>query len=294
MDQKKGFYISKSNRRATVLLIALIIVIVLLPRIFSYLNQTPSFIVTSEVVQHVDRIQQLKKESDQKRFNQKTKKKVRFKVPSKRFDPNLYTKNDWMALGLSDKQATVVMKFSSRGLRSPEDLERIFVIPDQLFELIKDSLIFNEKKEFQMVKRDESSKPSKFTVIEVNSSTKEQLLSLPGIGEYISDRIINYRERLGGFARKEQLMEIKKIDIELYNKIASHITVDPSLLSKIKLNSASAEEIKGHPYLNWNIANSIVKMRGQRGGGFNSVDEIKESVLIDHELFEKLKPYLSL
>jgi competence protein ComEA len=294
MDQKKGFYISKSNRRATVLLIALIIVIVFLPRVSSYLDPTPPFVITSEVVQHVDRIQQLKKESKRKLYSQKRKKKVRFKVPPRRFDPNLYTKNDWMALGLSEKQATVVMKFSSRGLKSADDLQRIFVIPDQLFLLVKDSLIFTESKGIQTQNKDESTKLKKAILIEVNSSTKEQLMSLPGIGEYISDRIINYRERLGGFARKEQLMEIKKIDIELYNKIASQITVDPSLLDKIKLNSASAEDIKGHPYLNWNIANSIIKMRGQKGGSFDSIDEIKESVLIDHELFEKLKPYLSL
>jgi DNA uptake protein ComE-like DNA-binding protein len=45
--------------------------------------------------------------------------------------------------------------------------------------------------------------------------------------------------------------------------------------------------------LNWNQANSIIKMREQRGR-FNSIDEIKESVLIDEETFEKLLPYLTL
>jgi DNA uptake protein ComE-like DNA-binding protein len=61
----------------------------------------------------------------------------------------------------------------------------------------------------------------------------------------------------------------------------------------LKLNTITAEELKKHPYLNWNIANSIIKIR-ERKKGFKSVEEIKESVLIDEECFEKLKPYLSL
>jgi DNA uptake protein ComE-like DNA-binding protein len=55
----------------------------------------------------------------------------------------------------------------------------------------------------------------------------------------------------------------------------------------------SAEELKSHPYLNWNIANSIIKIR-ERKGGFKLVEEIKESILVDEELFNKLKPYVSL
>ena len=65
------------------------------------------------------------------------------------------------------------------------------------------------------------------------------------------------------------------------------------MIKPIKLNSVSAEEIKSHPYLNWNKANSIIKIRDKKGG-YKSILEIKESVLIDEECFENLKPYLSL
>jgi competence protein ComEA len=119
-------------------------------------------------------------------------------------------------------------------------------------------------------------------------------MELPGVGPYIADRIIVYRERLGGFINKEQLMEIKKIDLELFNKLEGQIVIDKEKITKLKINSASAEELKNHPYLNWSIANSIVKMRAQRGGTFKQVEELLESVLIDRELFEKIKPYLSL
>ena len=75
--------------------------------------------------------------------------------------------------------------------------------------------------------------------------------------------------------------------------IKDQIIVDQSLIRKIALNTVSIDELKIHPYIRWNIANSIIKMREQRNG-FKSIDEIKESVLINEELFEKLKPYISL
>jgi DNA uptake protein ComE-like DNA-binding protein len=59
------------------------------------------------------------------------------------------------------------------------------------------------------------------------------------------------------------------------------------------LNEVTFEELKLHPYLNWNQANSIIKMRQQRGR-YEKIEEIKESKLIDEETFQKVSPYLSL
>jgi DNA uptake protein ComE-like DNA-binding protein len=56
---------------------------------------------------------------------------------------------------------------------------------------------------------------------------------------------------------------------------------------------ATVEELKNHPYIRWNIANSIVKMRLQKGN-FNSINDLLESKLITIEIFEKIKPYLTL
>jgi DNA uptake protein ComE-like DNA-binding protein len=64
-------------------------------------------------------------------------------------------------------------------------------------------------------------------------------------------------------------------------------------LRTLNINTASVVEIKAHPYMTWNIANSIVKIRKQKGN-FTSINEIKESVLVSEELFNKLKPYLTL
>jgi DNA uptake protein ComE-like DNA-binding protein len=92
---------------------------------------------------------------------------------------------------------------------------------------------------------------------------------------------------------KEQLLEVWKMDATKYEEIESFVEVNKTLIRKININEATAEEFKQHPYLNWNIANSLVKIRNKKIR-FNAVEEIKESVLMDEEQYDRIKHYLTL
>ena len=83
------------------------------------------------------------------------------------------------------------------------------------------------------------------------------------------------------------------MDQEKFDIIEPFLKFDKSKLLKLELNKVTIDDLKKHPYIRWNIANSIIKIRDQKGT-FKNIEEIKESVLINEELFEKLKPYLSL
>jgi len=279
IDERSGF-VSIRNRRGVFVFLLLALAFVFIPRILMSLRPDPSIELKAEEVRELrnESARQLKKFDN--RFKKKQPRK--YSPPITRFDPNTYTKADWMKLGLSSKQADVVLSFAKRRIRSNEELSRIFVIPEELYELIKDSTYYPEKM-----------KTSKSITININVADQIELEKIPGVGPFYAKNILKYRERLGGFVKKDQLLEVWKMDVEKYNAIEMFVEVQGNQVRKITLNTATAEELKSHPYLNWNIANSIVKIRVKKGK-FTAIDDIRESVLIDEELFEKIKPYLSL
>ncbi len=283
-------YVSKRNRRGVIALVVFSIIIIFLPRIAQLFNSDIVLDVSTEDVQAFEKA---KKNFQNKKRNYYTQyeKKKRFSAPPKKFNPNDYSAEDWINLGLSEKQVAVLLKFTKNGIRSNEDLKRIFVISDELYALIKDSTFYPERLKVEYLPKVFEEK--KIQKIEINSASVEELEKLKGIGPFFAKQIIKYRDRLGGFASKEQILEVWKMTIETYDKLIPQIEIDKSKIRKLKINVVTPEELKNHPYLNWSQVNSIIKMRAQRTN-FNNINEIQESKLIDAETFEKLIPYLSL
>lgn len=62
-------------------------------------------------------------------------------------------------------------------------------------------------------------------LINLNTATLEQLDSLPGIGPAIAQRIIDYRESVGGFKTVEEITEVSGIGDATLAKIKDSITV---------------------------------------------------------------------
>lgn len=69
----------------------------------------------------------------------------------------------------------------------------------------------------------ETAAPEANFPLELNVATQEELMLIPGIGEVLSQRIISYREEMGGFDRLSQLMEVKGIGEATYEKISPYL-----------------------------------------------------------------------
>ncbi len=59
--------------------------------------------------------------------------------------------------------------------------------------------------------------------VSLNSATKEELMTLPGIGESKANLIIEYRENNNGFKTIEEIMNVKGIGKSMYEKIKGYI-----------------------------------------------------------------------
>jgi len=290
MKYEDPFVISKRSKRGLLVLILASLGLIFFPRVYMFFQKEEAFVINSEQIAEFERTH---KKFEKRNYSNYYSKKKKYKAPDSKFNPNTYTLSDWINLGLSAKQSVVVLKFTSRGIYTEEDLKRIFVIPDVLFELIRDSVIYPER--IQNTPNQESFKKQakQITLINLNTADTTEFMKIYGIGAFYAKQIIRYREKLGGYITKEQLFEVWKMTPEAYDKIKDHVFISEKDVKRININSVTIEELKVHPYLKWNQANSIVKMRMQRNG-FKNIEEIKESVLIDSETYEKLFPYLSL
>ena len=130
-------------------------------------------------------------------------------------------------------------------------------------------------------------------VVELNSVDTTTLQLLHGIGPAYASRIVRYRERLGGFTRKEQLLEIYGFTPELLAHIAPHITVDTQAISKIDLNSITLKQLIKHPYIEYYQARDIIRLR-DHGVRFNSADDLRAVPSMADSTLQRLLPYLTL
>ena len=290
MKYEDPFVISKRSKRGLLVLILASLGLIFFPRVYMFFQKEEALVINSEQITEFERTH---KKFEKRNYSNYYSKKKKYKAPDSKFNPNSYTLSDWIKLGLSEKQSVVILKFTARGIYTEEDLKRIFVIPDVLFELIRDSVVYPERLQNTPNQESFQKQVKQITLINLNTADTTEFMKIYGIGAFYAKQIIRYREKLGGYFTKEQLLEVWKMTPETYDKIKDHVFISEKDVKRININSVTIEELKVHPYLKWNQANSIVKMRMQRNG-FKNIEELKESVLIDTETYEKLFPYLSL
>ena len=65
----------------------------------------------------------------------------------------------------------------------------------------------------------------KTKLIDLNQATKEELMTIPGIGDAKAQLILDYRQDNGGFHTIEDVMNIRGIKQGLFQKMKDYITV---------------------------------------------------------------------
>lgn len=212
------------------------------------------------------------------------------------FDPNTLSVEGWMKLGYSQKQAQAAEKYRQRGgvFRKKDDLKKLFFVDEDDFQILEPYIVIEKIPERERTYEHSATnthRPAETKKIELNTADTTDLKELRGIGSGYAKRIVKYRERLGGFCKPEQLLEVYGFTPELYEKVAPNITIDGDEVRKINLNTATIDQLKRHPYLDYYQAKAIVNYR-DKYGKFSTVNDLLKANLIYPETFEKIKPYL--
>jgi DNA uptake protein ComE-like DNA-binding protein len=131
----------------------------------------------------------------------------------------------------------------------------------------------------------------KSRVIELNTADTIDLRSLPSIGPWLARKIVEYRERLGGFRSVDQLLEVYRLTPGKLDTIMPFLAIDTSVVKRIDINAVQSEELMRHPYLSRSQARGLLAYRDKHGP-FTVVVDLKKCLLIDEKTFEKLRDYL--
>ncbi len=211
----------------------------------------------------------------------------------KPFDPNALDEAGWQQLGLSEKQASAVVKLRNRkgGFKNIADVKQVKFIPAYVMEKIEPYLIFTIDTS-KVVNHEFKPIPEKsLKLLDINQANVDEWKELPGIGDKLAQRVVHFREKLGGFHRVSQVCEVYGLSAETCDKIIPLLTLGTNEVTKIHLNYASTQELASHPYINFKLASAIVSNRNSRGF-YKNVEEILTLGLVEKELYDKLAPYL--
>lgn len=194
------------------------------------------------------------------------------------FNPNFISDYRGHVLGMSIEQIDRLHAFREKGkfVNSATEFQRVTGISDSLLSALSPYFKFPDwvNKRNQSLTKDKTILPK--TKSDINLADKEALMKIYGIGDKLSGRIIEQREKLGGFVSMEQMADVWGLSPEVIEKLSQSFRIGqtPSV-KKIEVNSASIKELGQFPYFRYALAKKIITWRSMNGN-FQNVDDLSK------------------
>lgn len=295
------FDLTKGEFNGLLVLVFLIIGVTLAPLTYSWL--WPVQLDSPAERQAIQELTSMKRPSKARLHFpvHKTHDKAKKEAILYRFDPNTTDQQGWQQLGFSEKQAQSILKYVQKGgkFRKVEDLQKMYVVSPEAYEKLRPyvsikATIASDHKPMTVFNKQEHAAytPASPVMVEINRADTLELDKIKGIGPAFARRIVKYRERLGGFYKKEQLMEVFGLDSVKFNEIKDQINVDVSALKRLDINKATFEDFKNNPYLRYKQVNAILQYK-QQHGNYGSFADLKKVAILTPQILENLAPYIS-
>lgn len=169
----------------------------------------------------------------------------------------------------------------------------------------------------------EEAEPEISYPLDLNAATSEELETLPGVGAILAERIVSYREAVGGFQTLEELQQVNGIGSGIYSQIAPYLfiigelqTISPeselpeatdaaapeleletapesasASIPRLDINIATAEDFQKLPNVTPEQAEAIVRLRTQIQY-FQNIYELLYADGMTDRLFLSIRDYL--
>lgn len=258
MDKIKSYFVFNSSQRNGILFLLLLVSGFAV--INNYIDFTPENLLDTNskevlaVQKELDSIRTLLTESNQPKI-----------YP---FNPNFITDFKGYKLGMSSEEIDRLLDYrkQNKWINSKEDFKKVTKVSDSFLDQISSYFKFpdwisNPKPKYSDWRKGFKEKTFD-QKIDLNSATQLELKKVNGIGEALSKRIIDYRDKLGGFTNDIQLYEVYGLDYQLTDKVRNDFTVKtPKEIIKMNLNKISASDIATVPGISFELAKRIWEFR---------------------------------
>lgn len=204
------------------------------------------------------------------------------KLPPSAFRIDTVSVRYLRAIGaMSKRQAEAFIRWRDlSGIYDMEELRACYVVSDSVASALEPYIIFPVRK---LTPAEDP--------ISLNRADSSDLVRINGIGPRTARAILDYRERLGGFVKVEQLTEIPGITEHNFEKILKQIVCNPYEIQKIDINFAPPKVLGRHPYIAPQTLRRILKARALKGG-WNTIEEMTDQKILTQEEAARLAPYL--
>lgn len=311
---RRNFSFSQREVNAFLVLVVIMVLLTVAPFLFNKLYNPHLTDNTAADQQLLDNL------VAQLEAKQPEKKQQRFNLEPgslKPFNPNQLTVEQWQAFGLPKYLAQRILNYRNKvgDFTYKAELGKIYGLPDSAFQKLYPYIQLPEHKPAKYdtggrIAQNKSFTPGtstntqwsnsrpkeKFVLAPFNINTADtaELKQIRGIGSKLSARIVKYRNSLGGFHTIAQLQEVYGLQPEIVDSLQKYTFVAKAYTPpQLNINAATADELKAHPYISSNVARAIVAYREQHGE-YKEVEALQQVKLVSRDLFEKLRPYLTL
>lgn len=214
------------------------------------------------------------------------------------FDPNTVNEDSLLFLGISKYVAQNIIKYRAKGGRfhKAEDLAKIYGMDSTLFEELKPFIEINSS----LISKHSSEKKKKYNArklakllegsIDINKADTTTFKKLRGIGTVYANRIVKFRNSLGGFYSVDQINQVWGISDSLYHCIKPYLSVDGKDVQRKNINDLDKNQLARHPYIDWKRAKIICKFRKVHGN-FESMEDFKNVHGISVDFLDTLTQY---
>ncbi|MEQ8239359.1 MAG: helix-hairpin-helix domain-containing protein [Cyclobacteriaceae bacterium] len=289
---------SKSEAKGTVTLIIIVLLTTIVPKAWYYFRAEYS----SLELDNQQELDQWSKKIDAKITSiEKSEVEKKSSIEKKHssitnahnFDPNTVTEDELIKMGLEDKLAARIVKYTSKGGKffDKEDLKKIYGLSSTTYDQLA-PFIHIKKEEKKYIREEKKTFDKPVVKFDINNADTTQLQLINGIGDKLSKRIISYRDLLGGFYSLSQLQEVYGLDSAVISRMEDRLVITQNI-SGFPVNTDSIKHLAQHPYISYKLAKAIVNYR-KTHGNYTDLETLKLIKILDSATYAKILPYLRL